>query len=186
MCSPIGHSLIGLIFYYIFNKTYNLFQQWKEVLLYVFFANAPDIDFIPLLWGNINTANNWHHTYTHTIGFAIICAGIVYLLKRKDKLKLAAIVFLLVMTHLVIDYFTIDSRYPYGVMLWWPFSNQFFHASHPIFLPLKKGTIGSLISWLNLRTAASEIITFGPILALLFLLRLLQAKRQISSQLKFK
>ncbi len=176
MCSPIGHSLLGLIYYYIFNKGYNLFRHWKEVLIYLFFANLPDIDFIPLLWGDIDLANNWHHTYTHTLGFAIICSCLAYLFRKKERLKFSLIVFLLVYTHIIVDCLTYDTRDPYGVRIFWPFSDFYFYSGCPIFAPLKKLTMASLFSWFNVKTMGSEILKLGPIVLILFFYRWKKAK----------
>lgn len=176
MCSPIGHSLTGLIYYYIFNKGYNLFRHWKEVLLYLFFANLPDIDFIPLLWADIDLANSWHHTYTHTLGFAIICSCLTYLFRKKERLKFSLIVFLLVYTHIVMDCLTYDSSKPYGVQIFWPVANFYFYSGCSIFASLNKKTLGNLFSWSTLITMASEIMKLGPLVLILFLYRWKKAK----------
>lgn len=181
MCSPVGHSLFGLIGYYIFNTKYNILRYWKLAFFYIFFANLPDIDFLPVVWGNLEMANCWHHTYTHTLGFSILSALLVYLvcvgLKRKDGLKISVIVFILVFLHIIVDYFTVDSRYPYGVMLWWPISSRYFIAACPIFMPLKKATMDSFISWFNLSTILSEIMKIGPVVFILFIYRIIREKR---------
>ena len=177
MCSPVGHSLFGLIIYYLTNKKFNIIKYWKIPLIFIILSNLPDIDLLPMLWGNMDLANSWHHIYTHTIGFSIIVSLLFFLVLQKDRIKISIIVFLLIFSHIILDFLTIDSRYPFGVMLFWPFTLKYFHAFNPIFLPLKKGTISSLFTLHNVWTATDEILKFGSVLLILLIFRFRQERK---------
>ncbi|MFB0517728.1 MAG: metal-dependent hydrolase, partial [Acidobacteriota bacterium] len=70
MSSPVGHSLMGMILYLSYNTWGSLWSNRNEVLLYIFFTVAPDLDLIPgLLGGDIY---RYHHGPPHSIFFALL------------------------------------------------------------------------------------------------------------------
>jgi inner membrane protein len=178
MPSSVGHSLLGFSIYLIFNKKINLRQNWKIILLYIFCANIPDLDLLPgALKGDIN---KYHHGITHTLGFSIFLALIVALvlkIKKSNKILFPFLLtFLLPFSHIALDLFAQDTRSPYGVMLLWPFTNQYF-VSFPLFLQILRGP-----SWLSIFNSANvgallrELIIFLPIIGILYFFR--KSKRE--------
>ncbi|MFQ5584839.1 MAG: hypothetical protein ACE5GL_10425 [Calditrichia bacterium] len=68
MPSPIGHSLAGYVIASF--KSGSLFNKnLSTVLLFVFVANVPDLDFIPGLI--IGKPNIYHHGVSHSLGVGI-------------------------------------------------------------------------------------------------------------------
>lgn len=85
MATTVGHSLMGYILYLVFYKDYKLFKNWKMIALYVFAANAPDLDFIPGIF--TGHANRFHHGISHTLGFSVLFALSMYLISRCKRKK---------------------------------------------------------------------------------------------------
>jgi len=134
MPSPVGHSLAGYLIYQLIPGRAPR-HQWSLVALYLIVANAPDLDFIPgLLVGN---ASRYHHGITHSLGFAALVgfafSVLLYLRKRAAIRKNFAIFFCLYFSHVVLDYFSLDSSTPHGVPLFWPLSSTYYIAPFTLF-----------------------------------------------------
>ncbi len=162
MSSPIAHSLAGLgIGFLSWRKVFKAPLTWKSVLFCVIMANLPDFDVIPGIFaGDINL---YHHDYTHTFLFAFAASLVVSAFARRNRLKWAYMSFLLVLSHFVIDYITIDRSPPIGLPLFWPFSDIRFKWEFAFLPSVARGS--SLISLLNaenIRTAAIETAVFLP------------------------
>ena len=170
MSSPVGHSLTGMILYLSYNKWSSLWGNWKEILLYIFFAVAPDFDFLPGIL--VGDRDRYHHGPSHSIFFALMFT-LAFSLPRlrrglKRFLSTWGIFFSLYGFHLLLDLFTIDRRSPYGSPLLWPLSDR--HLTSPMtFLPpvYKEPGIG-LFSLNNLYTVLIEIAIFLPLLFLIY------------------
>lgn len=121
MPSPIGHALGSLIVGA---------PQRRGWLLLALVGIAPDLD---LLWGR-------HSAETHSVGAAVI-AGFVLATALRVRTNLTVrtyfrvflVVTLVWLAHPVMDALGEDSSAPFGVMLWWPFSQQFVIAPFHIF-----------------------------------------------------
>jgi inner membrane protein len=95
----------------------------------VFIAVLPDLDFIPQLL----TGKKYHHTFTHSIVFAIIVAfvsGMIGWLLRRKFLKVVLLTLLLYFSHLFLDFFTGGGK---GLQLFWPFAKTFYISQISIF-----------------------------------------------------
>jgi inner membrane protein len=116
MPSPIGHSLMGYTIYRIVNRDVKV-QQWRATAVYLFAANAPDLDFLPgLLIGDLG---RFHHGPSHSIGFAILFGiGASLFFSRRPYTFLVASS--LYFSHVVLDYLVQDLTPPHGVPLLWP------------------------------------------------------------------
>jgi len=165
MPTSVGHSLLSYIWYLVFKKNRRLIKNWKIILFYLFIANAPDLDFIPGIF--IGHANRFHHGITHTLGFSIFVALILCLVSKLRKKKSFVIFFLLYFTHVVADFLCADTSYPFGVMLFWPFTNRYFISSYTIFLDIHKTTLRSLFDLHNFKAIALEVSIFLPIIIVL-------------------
>ncbi len=162
MSSPIAHSLAGLgIGFLSWRKVFKTTLTWKAVLFCVVVANLPDFDVIPGIFaGDINL---YHHDYTHTFLFAFIVSLVVFAAGAKNRMKWAYMAFLLVLSHFLIDYITIDRSPPIGLPLLWPFSDIRFKWEFA-FLPVvaRGSSLISILNPQNIRTAAIEAAVFLP------------------------
>ena len=179
MSSPVGHSLTGMILYLSYNKWGSLWSNRNEILLYIFFAVAPDLDLIPgLLGGDIY---RYHHGPPHSIFFALLFTLPFSLprLKRGLKRFLSSwgIFFSLYCTHLLIDFFTIDRRPPYGSPLFWPIWDRYLSSPITFLPPVYKESWTALVSLNNLYTMLIEVAIFLPLLLLIYWYRKSKGER---------
>ena len=165
MPTSVGHSLLGYILYLIFKKNYKLIENQKIVLFYLFIANAPDLDFIPGIC--IGHAHRFHHGITHTLGFSLFFALILCLVPKLRKKTNFIIFFLLGFTHVIVDFLGADTSYPFGVMLFWPFTKKYFISSYSVFLDIHKTTLHSLFDLHNLKAMTLETLIFLPVIIVL-------------------
>ncbi len=165
MSSPIAHTLAGLsVGFLSWRRLFKRSFTWKAALFCVVMANLPDFDVFPgFLAGDINL---YHHYYTHSIFFAFIVSLVVFAVAPRERLRWASACLLLIFSHYLVDYITIDRSPPIGLPLLWPFHEARFKWEHA-FLPTvaRAGTFFSLFNRHNIRTAAIEIAVFLPVAA---------------------
>lgn len=164
MASPIGHSLAGMSIYFACGRKIWGRGVLKSVLLYIFLANLPDIDFaLGILIGNPSC---FHHGVTHTLGFIVLatftCVFIIKL-KKLNYWPICGIVFLLLSSHIMIDFFTRDNLYPHGIMIFWPFSSRYFYPSFYIFSEINREGIKGLFGLPNILAGLKEFFIFLPV-----------------------
>ena len=169
MCTPVGHTLLGGVLFFS-NRKASKRTSGLILGMVIILANLPDIDF---LFGAIKgNPNMYHHYWTHSIGFAIMAGVLLGFLwrgfKKRDYLTFGILGFFLVLTHVILDYFTKDTGYPYGVPLLWPIHEGHLISPVSIFQDVNKASssrafIGSLFCWHNLWTIIREIVILGPL-----------------------
>ena len=166
MATPVGHSFAGY-FFYIFGDGEKKTFEWKKLILFVFFANLADIDYLFGLF--VGRPNLYHHQFTHSLAFAFIIAITFTMFFRATVAKKFWASFLIIFacygSHILIDYFTLDTSFPFGEQLFWPFSKAYFVSSFSIFRDIHKGdTAGdfarNLFSLYNWITVLTEIFIF--------------------------
>ena len=171
MCTPVGHSLVG---YGILAHRSELGIQTRWVMLInvVLISNLPDVDFL-FGWAAGNP-NQYHHLWTHSLAFVLITGGLYGLgyglFTRKNGLRVGAVVSAVVFSHLVLDYFSKDTRVPQGMPVFWPVSHAFFLSPVSLFSDVYKASsnsafLGSLLCWHNLWTLLLEVAVLMPFVA---------------------
>ena len=81
-------------------------RTWTVSALYLFAANAPDLDFLPgLVVGDLS---RFHHGPSHSVGFAILF-GIVASLFWSHRLCTFVVASSLYFSHVVLDYLVQDA-----------------------------------------------------------------------------
>jgi inner membrane protein len=171
MPTPVGHSLAGLGLYLLFNRNYNFLKDLKGFIPFFIAATAADLDFIPGLL--IGEANRYHHGITHSMGASLIAAFIFSLLFRLNHSfgKRTVIFSLLFLSHIFLDYFSMDTSFPYGVPLFWPLSERYYLSVIPVFIDIQRGNMGLLFSLHNWMAAFREVLIVGPFAAILLIYR---------------
>lgn len=175
MCTPLGHSIVGYSVAMI-QSGVEIRQNGWMLLQVILFANLPDIN---LLFGYaVGNPNRYHHLWTHSLSFVLL-AGLLYgvsytLLKKKNGFKAGLIISGIVFSHIVLDFFSKDTRVPYGMPLFWPISEKFYLAPVTLFLDINKASsndafLGSLFCLHNLRTILFEVAVMTPLLVWIFI-----------------
>lgn len=142
MPSPIGHALGSLI------AGAPARRGWLALALV---GMAPDLD---LLWGR-------HSMETHSVGAAAL-AGLLALLLTRDR-RVSLVVAMVWFAHPVMDALGEDSSAPVGVMLWWPFSREFYIAPVSVFDSAYRAYWKPDFLPHNILAVAKEIVILGPL-----------------------
>jgi inner membrane protein len=173
---PIGHALAGAAF---FQARPGLFfrNKWADALFFVFLANLPDADFLPGLMKGF--PNLYHHGIFHSLGAALavaVATGWLFYQKKRHFWRFSTPVLLIFYSHLLLDFFSKDFTAPYGLPLFWPFSNSYYIAAHPVFLNIIRSDrsanfFSSLLNRHNLEAALIEIMLLGGLVLLVGITR---------------
>jgi len=156
--TPIVHSAIGLLGWQKSGVKMNL----KTLICFILVSNLPDVDFliIPLL-GSVDM--QFHQSYTHNIFFIGLVTLILFSVFKTGRARLS--LFLVAVSHLVLDLIIIDPVAPVGFRVFFPLWNRLFNFGFfPNFL---RGDLIRIFSWHNLRTVVLEVFFFAlPVLYL--------------------
>lgn len=158
MSSPILHGLVGMGMAYAAAARHPhetpppLLRQLPRLLIGGALACLPDVDYLPgILTGNLNA---YHQQFTHSLLFCIAAAILLSpALKRWFSMP---VILLLILSHLMIDFFTADHSLPYGIPLFWGFRTDFFHSPWAPLPAWAKDQMGDLFTLHNIRPAAIE------------------------------
>jgi inner membrane protein len=180
---PIGHALAGIACQQA-SPRFFLKNRWLDAAVFVLLANLPDGDFLPgFLQG---FPNRYHHGIFHSFGamLAVSAAIALVLRKKKKPIQVFAMAFIVLASHLVLDFLTLDFKPPYGLPLFWPLSGDYVIDASPVFLnitrsPHSANFFSSLFSLHNLKAALLEIGILGGVVLLVTAARIgLAADRQ--------
>ena len=161
MPSPIGHALAGVaISLAVPNSDRSRDRRWainwKLAGLCAFFAALPDID---LLYMPI------HRTITHSIPVAILFTIIAVGVTGQVKRGLTPFVIGLAWSsHVLLDWLGADANPPYGIQMFWPFSDRWYFSAWNIFPGTeRRNPLGTRAILINLRAALVELGVMGSI-----------------------
>ncbi|UCE05480.1 MAG: metal-dependent hydrolase [bacterium] len=173
MPTPIGHSLISTAFFSGINRK-KLQLNWFDYLVFLFIGIFPDLDFLPGLI--LGTPSRFHHGFTHSIFFGIVIGTITGLLystwKRKHWLNYCLVFTGVYFSHLIADFFGVDTSFPYGEQLFWPLWQAYLLSPISIFLDVYRSSVSedffvSMFNLHNLKTVIIELFICIPILFLI-------------------
>jgi len=138
MSSPIGHSLAGYLIYCTREKSVSAKHDGLLFSTAILAANMPDFDFLPGFV--LGQPNLYHHGISHSIGFALIASllmtWVVGRIRTYSFGKNFLLFFLAYCSHLFLDYFSIDTRPPMGIPVFWPLSSRYFIFFDPFLPPI--------------------------------------------------
>lgn len=152
-------------------------RNWWTLAGFVFFANAPDLDFIPgLLTGHPLAV---HRMATHSLLAALVAAAVMALALswrgRATAFTAARIAFFGVLSHIALDYFCAPAVNE-GVMLFWPVSTQRFAATPALFPLLSHHQI---LSWGNVEAVIGEAAIVSVFLLIAVVRRVLTSLKPV-------
>ncbi len=167
MPTPVGHVIGGLVVYLAARD-----RPIKEDLPFVAACAGvsllPDLDFAigPL------AGKSYHHYFTHSLGSAALFGLAAYLVsrafRRNKPLRDATVLMAVYLSHILLDMVGRDTTPPFGVQLFWPFSEAFYISPVSLFDEVLRGTIGKLFGLHNWLAVARETLILGPIAVLLW------------------
>ncbi len=167
MASPYGHALVGLGLFNLFYPRRVVSRTTKGLLygLVILGACSPDLDFLPglFLWN----PGRFHHGPFHSLGMAValsMIAGflITFLGRAHSFIKTTGFIFILIFSHLVLDFITEDHKPPFGFPLFWPLSETYYLSSRSI-LPFVERNFSNPAFWGQiLRVFMVESLLFLP------------------------
>lgn len=181
MCSPIGHGLAGIAVGVLLGARSRPRLSWALLFYALFSANAADLDFLPgLLIGDIN---RWHHSYSHTLFAAIIYSLIAIWVARGIGIKrwrqVGWLSLFSYLSHLLLDYLSLDRGAPFGIPFLWPISDHYFYSDLLPFGAIAHGRLGAsnkealidIFSYANLLVVAQELLILGVVLGVIVALK---------------
>jgi hypothetical protein len=138
MATPYGHALVGLSLLNFWFPQTGPFRK-KTLMVYglaVLGAWAPDLDFIPGLF--LGNPSRFHHGPFHSLGLVLglsllLGLWVKFFIKTRSPFKTATLVFALVFSHLLLDFFTEDPMPPIGFPFFWPVFKTTFLSPLSIF-----------------------------------------------------
>lgn len=163
MATPIVHASVGVVLvslpFLVSKVKYEDFDFGKILILAVFFACLPDIDLLYsyLLTGDITT---YHFGVTHTIFFPLLVMSLC--LFRFDKV-ISFWIFLLVLSHVIVDAFTGDAigmNHAGNIKLFLPFSEVNLSAPITLFQGVNHE---SWLSQANINNAFLDCMVYLPL-----------------------
>ena len=72
------------------------------------------------------------------------------------------------LTHIFLDVFSKDTSAPYGLELWWPFSDTLTIAPYTVFDDIWRGNLEKLLSLHNWLAVAREVLVVGPVVLIFY------------------
>ena len=84
-------------------------------------------------------------------------------------------------SHILLDFFSVDTSPPYGIPMFWPFSSEYFVSSIDVFSDVRKSFstatfFQSLLVSHNVWTVLKEILILGPLVLIFQVYRFFKAK----------
>jgi len=122
-------------------------------------AAAPDLDLL---------LSGAHRMFTHSIvavvAVTIVAAGVTGLVTGRIRWRVAAVCGAAYASHLLLDWLTSDASAPYGLQLFWPFSDRWDISPVSVFRGLERRRIFSAASMRqNVLAVGQEIVILVPV-----------------------
>jgi len=171
MALPIVHATAGYLVQRL-DRRPTLWSGWTRALAFAAIGNLPDVDF--LVGFALGRPGEFHRGVSHTIVAAIafgIVAATVLRWCRLDRWWAAARLCTAAYgSHLLIDFFTIDQRPPFGAQFFWPVSDAYFISPWKLFHEIlidgrsRAGFVHSVVAWPTVMVLAREaLIALGAL-----------------------
>ena len=164
MPSPVGHVLAGLAVACAVDRRGDATP--RLILTCAFIAAAPDLDLL---------VPGEHRTFTHSlfaVGLVLLVTwAITRAVAARADWRVAIACALAVASHLLTDYFSVDTGTPSGLQLLWP-GGQWFKSDWALFLGTERfAPFSPFAMATNARALMRELLVLGPVCLLAWQLR---------------
>ena len=142
------------------------FEGWRRAALFMLVGNLPDMDF--LVGFLVGFPGMLHRGVSHTVLAAVlfgVAAGGFASWRWGERFGAAVIAFAAAyFSHLVLDFFTIDTRPPAGAQFLWPISSGYFISPVTIFTEIsidgrtRAGFLSTVLAWPTVVVLVREIV----------------------------
>jgi len=144
-----------------------------QAAVFAALGTAPDLD---LLIGR-------HSQETHSLGAALAVASIAAWRRwpiADTRLRIWLTACLVWMTHPVFDGLSVDKGPPIGVLMFWPFSQAFWHLGVDVFGAIERHWQHDGFFQQNIRSVTREMLILVPVLAVVWWARWRRWKRLLN------
>jgi inner membrane protein len=170
MPSPIGHLLGGAAVYLAGTAPHTRSMLVFAIVLLA--SIAPDFDFVPGIV--IGDMRRFHHGISHSLAFAVLFGGVVFVVARAVDRRIAVrasmLAALAYAAHAVLDFISVNEG-TRGVPLLWPFSDESLGVSLHLFGHFRYGDINegiwSVVRWVNVSPLLRELVILGTLVFVL-------------------
>lgn len=175
MALPIAHAAAGYLVHRVGRGVPGGRRQgpdWRRAVVFMTIGNLPDFDF--LIGFVLGRPGMLHRGASHTVLAAVIfglLAGAFVHWFRRERFAPSALLFgAAYLSHLALDFLTIDTRPPAGGQFLWPFSSEYFIAPVTIFREIhidgrtRVGFLQSVFAWPLLIVLAREVVISAVVL----------------------
>lgn len=188
MALPIAHATAGYLVHRagrgLLAEDRSSFAGWRRALVFMIIGNLPDTDF--LVGFVIGQPGLLHRGVSHTVlaaaAFAVAAAAFVRWRWREPFGPAALLCGAAYLSHLVLDFFTIDTRPPAGGQFLWPFSSAYFMSPVTIFTEIhidgttRAGFLRTVLAWPSVAVLTREIVIATVVLGTWFAAEAWQAR----------
>jgi membrane-bound metal-dependent hydrolase YbcI (DUF457 family) len=127
-----------------------------------------------------------HRTFSHSIGAVMlvgVLAAAIAALTNRPVLRIASMCAAAYGTHLLLDWLAVDLMPPYGIQVFWPFSDTWYMSRWIIFRQIERSRLLSESTMrLNVLAVAQELAVLAPILIVIWLIRV-KALTRLAAQM---
>ncbi len=156
MPTPIGHALAGLA---VAGTAGGSRLSGPHIAILAFCAAAPDLDLVLRLFDGVNHHRGPSHSFAMA---AFVALGTVFLRRAGLDLPGPALMGAAWASHVVLDYFGLDTSPPIGEMALWPFSNGFHASPVSVFYDIPR-SFSAAATRHNLIAVAVEVAILAPL-----------------------
>jgi membrane-bound metal-dependent hydrolase YbcI (DUF457 family) len=177
MPSPLGHALAGLAISWGADVASGLgspkgpagaaanpfgpLAMWCVLL-----AAIPDIDLL------FHAHRSFTHSVTAVVLVTIFAAAVTAWVTRRRSWRVALTCGCAYATHLLLDWLAVDTHFPYGLQILWPFSRTWFISGLDLFPQTERVQLLSARTIrINLMAMAWETVILLPVVAAVGLVR---------------
>lgn len=165
MPSPFGHSLASSSIYLFFKKDFSFKQDFKTLILFIGIGLLPDIDMLIVV---VSRNISIHRSFTHSLLFISLASVIVYFFLKKLQIpnikNSFLLIFSLLFTHLLLDFFILDDILHNGINFFYPLSRNYIPAPFYIFMGFDWRKFSNLLSFYMLKVLLREFLITVPLL----------------------